>query len=205
MSLRGTYTKGAAKRQEILAAALEVVAKNGCRKAKISEIAERVGLTPPGLMHHFGSREELYQEVLRARDNRDNAEYYAPNPCFDGFLAVIRHNTEVPGLVQLYAEFAAEASIPGHPAHDFFVERYAWVRGLIAESIELAQQEGEMGPDLDVAEAADLIVATSDGLQVEWLHDPTIDMIDRLARVWQLLRRSSNGPGDRDARGEHLP
>jgi AcrR family transcriptional regulator len=197
MSRRGVYAKGAVKRGEILAVALEVVAKNGCRKATSREIAERVGLSQPGLMHYFGSREELYQEVLRARDDSDLAEYYAPNPRFESFLAVIRHNTEVPGLVQLYAEFAAEASIAGHPAHEFFVQRYAWVRGLLADAIRRAQEDGEMGPDLDVAEAADLIVATSDGLQVEWLHDPTVDMTGRLARVWELLRRSSwsaNGP-----------
>jgi len=195
MSRRGAYAKGAVKREEILAVALDVVAKNGCRKATSREIAERVGLTQPGLMHYFGSREELYQEVLRARDDSDLAEYYAPNPRFEGFLAVIKHNTEVPGLVQLYAEFAAEASIAGHPAHEFFVHRYAWVRGLLATAIQRAQQEGEMGPDLDGAEAADLIVATSDGLQVEWLHDPTIDMTGRLARVWELLRRSSWSDG----------
>ena len=191
MTRRGPYAKGAVKRDEILAVALDVVAKNGCRKASNREIAERVGLTPPGLMHYFASREELYQEVLRARDDRDLAEYYAPNPHFEGFLAVIQHNTTVPGLVQLYAEFSAEASIPGHPAHAFFLERYAWVRGLLGGAIERAQKEGEMGPDLNVAEAADLIVATSDGLQVEWLHDPTIDMTGRLTRLWDLLRRSS--------------
>jgi AcrR family transcriptional regulator len=187
----GSYAKGVVKREEILAAALEVVAKNGCRKATSREIAERVGLTQPGLMHYFGSREELYREVLRARDTRDFTEYYAPNPRFESFLAVIRHNTEVPGLVQLYAEFAAEASITGHPAHEFFVQRYTWMRGLLVAAIQRAQHEGEMGPDLDAAEAADLIVATSDGLQVEWLHDATVDMIGRLARVWELLRRSS--------------
>jgi len=191
MARRGAYAKGASKREEILAVALEVVAKKGCRKATSREIAEAVGLTQPGLMHHFSSREELYQEVLRARDSRDIVEHYAPSPNFGGFLAVIRHNTQVPGLVQLYAEFAAEASIAGHPAHEFFVERYAWVRGVIAAALERAQDEGEMGPDLDVAEAADLIVATSDGLQVEWLHDPTIDMVARLVRMWEMLRRSS--------------
>jgi AcrR family transcriptional regulator len=191
MSRRGAYAKGAVKREEILAVALDVVAKNGCRKATSREIAHRVGLTQPGLMHYFGSREELYQEVLRARDDADLADYYAPNPRFEGFLAVIKHNTEVPGLVQLYAEFAAEASITGHPAHEFFVQRYAWMRGLLVEAIRRAQLEGEMGPDLDAAEAADLIVATSDGLQVEWLHDPAVDMTGRLARLWELLRRSS--------------
>ncbi|GAA1974116.1 TetR/AcrR family transcriptional regulator [Microbacterium pumilum] len=191
MGRRGAYAKGLAKREEILAVALDVVAKNGCRKATTREIAERVGLTQPGLMHHFGSREELFQEVLRARDLHDLDEFFAPNPRFEGFLEVIRHNTQVAGLVQLYAEYAAEASIAGHPAHDYFVERYAWVRGLIAAAIERAQEEGEMGPEVDIAEAADLIVAASDGLQVEWLHDPTIDMVARLTRVWELLRRSS--------------
>jgi AcrR family transcriptional regulator len=191
MTRRGAYAKSAAKRAEILTVALDVVARNGCRKATTREIAERVGLTQPGLMHHFASREELFIEVLRTRDNLDLAEHYLPNPGFAGFLAVIRHNMEVPGLVQLYAEFAAEASIEGHPAHDFFAERYVWVRAIIAETIERAQSEGEMGPDLDVAEAAGLVVAASDGLQVEWLHDPMIDMIGRLARVWTLLRRSS--------------
>jgi AcrR family transcriptional regulator len=73
MSRRGAYAKGAVKREEILAVALDVVAKNGCRKATSREIAHRVGLTQPGLMHYFGSREELYQEVLRARDDADLA------------------------------------------------------------------------------------------------------------------------------------
>jgi len=204
MNRRGTYAKGAAKREEILVVALEVVAKRGCRKATLSEIAERVGLTQPGLTHHFSSREELFQEVLRARDTRDHAEYNPPNRGFDGFLAVMRHNMEVPGLVQLYAEFAAEASIPDHPAHDFFVERYAWVRGVIAAAIGRSQEQGEMGLDLDVAEAADLIVVAADGLQVQWLHDPTTDMLGRLSRMWALLRRSSwsvgdAGPGDEPA------
>ncbi|WP_243076388.1 TetR/AcrR family transcriptional regulator [Microbacterium sp. SS28] len=191
MPARRAYAKGAAKREEILAVALDVVAKNGCRKATNREIAKRVGLTQPGLMHYFSSREELFQEVLRTRDQRDHALYNGPDAGFDGFLAVIRHNAQVPGLVQLYAEFAAEASIAGHPAHDFFVKRYRWVRGVVAQAIVLAQEQGLMGPDLDIAGAADLIVAATDGLQVEWLHDPSIDMTQRLTDLWQLLCRSS--------------
>ena len=188
---RGPYAKGAAKREEILSVALEVVAVKGCRKASNREIAERVGLTQAGLMHHFASREELYQEVLRARDLRDHATYFAPDPTIEGFLAVITHNAEVPGLVRLYVEFSAEASIPEHPAHAFFLERYAWLRGLGAGMIAHAQETGEMGHDLDVEAAVDLLLAAADGLQLQWLNDHAIDMVARLRRLWEGIVAAS--------------
>ncbi|KJL21913.1 HTH-type transcriptional repressor KstR2 [Microbacterium azadirachtae] len=184
---RGPYAKGTAKREEILSVALEVVAAKGCRKASNREIAERVGLTQAGLMHHFASREELYQEVLRARDIRDHEMFFAPDPTIEGFLAVIAHNAEVPGLVRLYVEFSAEASIPEHPAHAFFLERYAWLRDGLSGVILRAQDAGVIGPAVDVSAAVDLIVAAADGLQLQWLNDHTVDMVARLRRLWDGL------------------
>lgn len=184
MNRRGQYAKGAAKREEILAVALDVVAEFGCRNASNREIARRVGLTQPGLMHYFGSREELYLAVLRARDERDTAAHWVDKRNFQGFLDVIDHNTRVPGLVQLYVEFSAEASIGKHPAHEYFVERYAWVRELSAQSVRAAQESGEFGPNADPELIADIIVAAADGLQQQWLLDRSIDMVARLRAVW---------------------
>ncbi|GAB6856092.1 TetR/AcrR family transcriptional regulator [Microbacterium xylanilyticum] len=182
---RGPYAKGTAKREEILSVALDVVAVKGCRKASNREIADRVGLTQAGLMHYFASREELYQEVLRARDLRDHETYFAPDPTIEGFFAVIAHNAEVPGLVRLYVEFSAEASIPEHPAHAFFLERYAWLRDGLSGVIRRAQENGVIGPAIDVSAAVDLLVAAADGLQLQWLNDHTIDMVARLRRLWE--------------------
>lgn len=184
MNRRGRYAKGAAKREEILDVALEVVAAKGCRKASNREIAQRVGLSQAGLMHYFDSREELYQEVLRTRDIRDYERFVAPDPTIEGFLAVIAHNATVPGLVRLYVEFSAEASIPDHPAHGFFRARYEWVRDQLAETIERAQEAGQMGPDIDIPIAVDLVLAAADGLQLQWLNDHTIDMAEHLRRLW---------------------
>lgn len=191
MTRRGQYAKGAAKRAEILAVALDVVAEKGCRKASVREIATRVGLTQPGLMHYFGTREELLTEVLRARDERDRAQYFDPDRGFQSFLDVITHNASVPGLVQLYVEYSAEATIGDHPARAFFEERFIWVRRLVVETIEHEQAAERMGPDLDAPFAADLIVAAADGLQVQWLLDRSIDMAARLSRLWDGLRAMS--------------
>lgn len=189
---RGPYAKGVAKREEILSVALAVVAEKGCRKASVREIAERVGLTQAGLMHHFGSREELYQEVLRARDLRDHEMFFVPDPTIEGFFAVIAHNAEVPGLVRLYVEFSAEASIPEHPAHAFFLDRYAWLRDNMTGVIARAQETGGMGRDLDVTAAVDLLIAAADGLQLQWLNDHAIDMVTRLRRLWEGIVAASH-------------
>ena len=192
MSSRGPYAKGQARRAEILRVALEIVAEKGCRSTSNREIAQRVGLTQAGLMHYFGSREELYMAILRTRDERDTAEFWRKQPNIDGFLAIMEHNTRVPGLVQLYIEFSAEASVGLHPAHGFFEERYAWVRGNLGDAVRAAQEVGEMGPGADPREVADLMIAAADGFQQQWLLDPSLDMVARLRHLWDGLVAASH-------------
>lgn len=194
MTARGRYAKGIAKREEILQVALDVVAEVGYRKASNREIAERVGLTQPGLMHYFSSREELYMEVLRAKDIRDLHRFLAPDLTFDGWLAVIAHNMSVPGLVRLFVEFSAEATIPGHPANEYFVEHYAGARRLLTDVIERAQASGDLGPTIDVPITVDIIIAVSDGLQMQWLLDSSVDMVESLTRLWNGVLLASHRP-----------
>ncbi len=191
MAKRGPYAKGTIKRREILTAALEVVAEHGYRRTYISEIAERVGLTQPGLMHYFRTREHLYQEIIRARDEHDRDTLASTPRGLEGYFAVIEHNQHVPGLVQLYTEFAAEASHPDHPAHAFFRERYAYLRDALVRDVELAKADGEFGEGLDPDTAAELLISAADGLQLQWLIDRHIDMVARLRELWRGLCAAS--------------
>jgi len=133
MASRGPYAKGVAKREEILRAALEVIARHGYRKTSTRELAAAVGLSEAGLLHYFGSKEKLFEAVLRARDEAD-VERFEQSELIGKLIAIIRHNRDVPGLVQLYSTFSAEAGDPQHPAHDYFVDRYARLRDSLAES-----------------------------------------------------------------------
>ncbi|MFT4230169.1 MAG: TetR family transcriptional regulator [Microbacterium sp.] len=187
MASRGSYAKGKARRAEILAAALEVVARNGIRHTYVSEIAEHVGLTQTGLMHYFESREELYEAVIHARDEHDRDAYTQTASGIEGFFAVIDHNRQVPGLVQLYVEYSAEAAHPGHPSHDFFLERYAYLRAALRGDVELAKAEGTISEHADTRAIADTLIAAADGLQVQWLLDPAVDMAGRLRALWRSL------------------
>ncbi|UNK71354.1 TetR/AcrR family transcriptional regulator [Microbacterium sp. H1-D42] len=187
MAQRGAYAKGVAKREEILEAALAVVAEHGYRKASVREIAETAGLSPAGLLHYFGSKEEMFVAILEARDQRDLREY-AESDFISAFVDVVRHNAAVPGLVHLYARLAADAADPEHPAHDFFRQRTAQLEAIARGEIVAAQQAGTIRADLDPAWVMRTAHAVADGLQSAWMLDPTIDMAADLEQFLNLLR-----------------
>ncbi|KRA24593.1 hypothetical protein ASD65_09360 [Microbacterium sp. Root61] len=185
MAQRGSYAKGIAKREEILSTALEVIAREGYRGASVKELAEAVGLSQAGLLHYFDSKDELFTEILRKRDEID-LETYRTETDVDPlrvFLRVMRHNAEVPGLVELYTRLNAEASNHDHPAHRFFAERRAAMHALFDGVIDEGKRSGRYPDDVDTATFGLVITAVADGLQTLWLQDPTIDMATEIERL----------------------
>ena len=171
------YAKGAAKRREILDAALAVVAEHGYRNSSLQEIADAVGLTKAGVLHYFDSREELMAEVVSERDAHDQAAFEGIGKDMLGTLSrTIEYNGTVPGLVQLYSRLVVEAEAPEHPAHDYVRERYDLIVSTLTDSVRQRQVEGTVRSDIDPMVVARAAIALSDGLQLQWLHDKSIDM-----------------------------
>ncbi len=171
------YAKGEAKRRQILIAALAVVARHGYRNSTLQEIADAVGLTKAGVLHYFDSREDLMAQVLRERDAHDGTAYTpADGDSLTQLGRTVEHNGSVPGLVQLYSQVVIEAEAPEHPAHAFVRDRYGALVASLAEGVRRRQRAGTAGPDLDPVAVARIAIALSDGLQLQWLHDQSLDM-----------------------------
>lgn len=195
MARRGSYAKGVAKREEILTVALQVIAQNGYSRTSVRELADAVGLSQAGLLHYFSSKEELFTAVLQKRDEVDAAVYLDGNDreALSGLAAVMRHNTEVPGLAQLYSRLSAEATDPAHPAHDFFVQRTAQFRAMFADNVRARQQLGTLPKHLDPDKVATIMIALADGLQTQWTLDASIDMAEHIDYLAGLLSLSGSG------------
>lgn len=187
MARRGSYAKGIAKREEILTVALDLVAQQGFRRTSIKDIADAVGLTQAGLLHYFDSKDELWVEILRRRDEMDLAhEWHADDPAAL-LAAIVRHNTEVPGLVQMFVNLsAAAATDPEHPAHEYFRERYERSRRDLSADFRTMQEDGRLRADVDPVELTSVLLAVSDGMQIQWLYDPTRDMAQHVELVARL-------------------
>ena len=193
MAARGNYAKGISTRQEILEVALEVYSRQGYGNTSVREIARQTGLSQAGLLHHFNSKQELFVEVLRLRDTRNRDAQASGDDrsmTVEGLVEVVRHNAEEPELVRLFATMSSGSTSASNPSHDFFQDRYVWLRGELADDVRNHQAAGELAADLDPVKVASLLVAAADGLQVQWLLDAESgDMGASLQWLWQTLQR----------------
>jgi AcrR family transcriptional regulator len=190
---RGGYAKGRERRDAILHAANEVFAAQGFHGASLSTIATRVGLSEPGLLHHFPSKEHLLLELLALRHEHDAervARALADHEGFlDALLGLCLENQGTAGLVRLFTIMAAESVDDDHPAHDWMVERYRTLRERFSARIEAEQRAGRIDPALDPRRLAPQLIAMFDGLQIQWLLDPDdVDMAAVFADFLAHLR-----------------
>lgn len=66
----GPRLTAAARREQLLAVALEVFSRNGFHATSMNEVADAAGVTKPVLYQHFASKRELYLALLQEEGGR---------------------------------------------------------------------------------------------------------------------------------------
>ena len=84
-------------------------------------------------------------------------------------------------MVDLHATLSADATSLDHPAHEYFVRRYAWAVYFLRAKFEEAAMAGYLHPEVEPLGAAESVVALMDGLQILWLYRR--DSVDRVASI----------------------
>ncbi|MEU0247333.1 TetR family transcriptional regulator [Streptomyces sp. NPDC006235] len=188
----GRSLKAQQRRQEILQIAMDTFAARGYNNASLQEIADRAGVTQAGVLHYFRSKAQLLTSVLDLRDATDIEQLGPERPRGMAFLRhlvdTVRRNAEREGIVRLYAVLSAESVTEGHPAQDYFRDRYTGLRAMVTEALAEASELGEIRADANLEDAANAIIAVMDGLQVQWLLAPdSVDMTASTDRVITAL------------------
>lgn len=202
---RGPYAKTEARRAEILNRAYEAFSERGFTGTSMREIALAVGLSHQAIFHHFSSKELLLSAVLEEKDRESNAvlERAAALGLREACVTLVAANLDQPALVRLFTTLSAEATNPGHPAHEYFRARYERARELAVSKLVAGQAAGEVRSDIDVERMAALILAVMDGLQIQWLLDGDFDVIGTLEEFLRTLltgATSRTQPGRRRSR-----
>ena len=186
------YAKGRAKRRDILDQATALFGEAGYRGTSLREIATRCGLSHPGLLHYFPTKEALLLAVLEHRDEVDSAGPGSGATALRRMVDLAALNATRRGIVELFTVLSAEATAADHPAHAWFVERYRRVVHALERAYREAHDAGELHPGIDPATAARQLAALMDGLQIQWLlGDPALDMAAALdAHLRTQLRKT---------------
>lgn len=165
------------RREEILRAAMATFGNRGYTKGSLAEIAEQVGMTHAGVLHHFRSKDLLLLEVLEYRDRTDVEHLEGQHipgglDLFHHLAKTARLNAERPGIVQAFAVLSAESVTDDHPAKEWFRLRYETLRGEVGTALLEVCDPADPPSDDEVQRAAAAILAVMDGLQIQWLLDP---------------------------------
>lgn len=185
---RGSYAKGVARRQEILDRAIEVFAERGADGTSLRRIAEAIGVSHATLLHYFDSREQLLVAVYEHAESLRRAPEDLEQSSVDVMVAAATENVGVPGLVQLYSTLVATAiEEPAGESKEFFTRRFERVRTDMAQRLRDEQAAGTVRDDIDAETLATMLIALSDGVQTQWLLDPSIDLRDTLSRATALI------------------
>lgn len=183
----------AERREQIVDVATVLISQRGYWGTAIQDVADACELTVAGLLHHVGSKDGLLIEVLTHRDQADARALAAmlglsippgdwdPHWLGETILkqgislaraceAIVERNATQPEIVRLYSVLEAESLHADHPGHNYFSQR----QRLTLEGFAQQAPDGVDGTAL-----AQHVLAVMDGLQVQWLRDPGIDLITR--------------------------
>jgi AcrR family transcriptional regulator len=178
---RGPYAKSARTRRSILDSALEVFAESGYRSGSLRVVAEKVGMSEAGLLHHFTTQKDLLAAVLERRDEQTREQFdLRPGrgrALLRSAIALLEYNASTPGVVELFCTLAAEATSPRHPARQYFAARYQQTTAMLRDAFEDLEARGELRGGVSPRAAARSTIALMDGLQIQWLLDRgSVDM-----------------------------
>jgi AcrR family transcriptional regulator len=158
-----TVSKGEETRERIVERAWRLASRDGLSGLSIGKLASELGLSKSGLFAHFGSKEGLELEVLKAAAEQFTERVLKPafaaprgvarlRKLFKGWLAWANDPAQPGGCVFLAA--AAELDDAEGPQRDFLVSSQASLLSALAKAARLAVEAGELRADLDSEQLA---------------------------------------------------
>ena len=146
------HSKGKARREQILLAAMDCFAENGFRGTTTRSLAERVGITEAALYRYFSSKESLYQAIVdRKMREPELVALVAPaatrrddRGVFGGLAReIFRRMEDDPAFLRILFFTALENHALSEP---FFASRVRRLREFVEGYVALRVEEGAFRP-----------------------------------------------------------
>lgn len=189
-------------KDNIILAALRLFLLRGYRNVSLMDVANEIGITKGGIYHYFGSKEELFHAgicYLFDYFGGKYSEFISKEKTFRGTLRFLLSGEQDNYLESLLnikqGDYRANnASLALEVMHNFpeIQERIdssqLVLRNIIKEKLQMAQESGEVRPDLDAEVMATIVLSISSGLNVLGKNLSTPAMYQQaIDCLWQLI------------------
>lgn len=196
--------KGERTRARLLEAAKEIFEEYGFLDARVTDIAERAGVSHGSFYHYFESKEQIFREVaalideqlseplgtvIMARSSEPPAErlYKAIRRHFERYRDVAR----IMGVIEQVSRYDEHVGVVRAARHQVY-------RDEVAESIRRLQRRGMADPTLDPDVAAAVLGAMTSRFAEMWLAQGIVTC-DFDKAVEQVTKVFVNALGIKDA------
>lgn len=197
-------------RARLVEAAKEIFEEQGFLDARVSDIAERAGMSHGSFYHYFDSKEQVFREVAEAADERQEASLAdvvltrssratPPERLRDAlrqYLERYRDDARIMAVIEQVSRFDDHV-------HAVLFARHKHQNEQLAESIRELQRRGMADPQLDPAIAAAALGAMStrfaEMLLSQGFVECTLDeAVEQLTRMFvNALRLTEGSPARR--------
>lgn len=186
---RGPYQSGLARREAILDAAVDLLAEVGYHGMSLRDVARHVGISHPGVIYHFPSKEALLMSVVQRYETQvgfdlDHLEKLDALPVLDTLLEVTSRLNENPMIIEVECMMMVEASSEIHPAHDHYMRRSERLLSVLKRVWSRLQQDGKVAATEDPTHLAEIHAAVYNGIMIHWLYDREFDAAEELSRYF---------------------
>lgn len=161
------------RREAVLQAALDVIVERGLANTRMSDIAERVGMSAGNILYYFESKDDLLMELLRRSDDLLLRQALGEFERLPSYADRLRRLTELarptgpsdPGWIvwlEVWSLSPHDQRIgQGHAELD-----RRWV-GMLADLVRSGQEAGEFSDEVDPVDFAVRYGAMMDGLAIK--------------------------------------
>jgi AcrR family transcriptional regulator len=185
------------RQEQIIRAALNVVASHGLKGLTMQRVAEQVGLAPSAIYRHFQNKDDVLNSILGLIQGRllgnvraVSEEVTDPLERLQSLLQrqvqLLRENPAIPRIV------FSEEVYQGHP------ERQATVYRIIRSYLERlrhimwqGQQTGHIRPDVTPDTLALMFLGLIQTAVFLWhMSGGAFDMVEHTERAWRVLSQA---------------
>ncbi|MFJ4828633.1 TetR/AcrR family transcriptional regulator [Streptomyces sp. NPDC088747] len=174
--------ESARHKARIVQEAMIVFAEAGFAQTTLADIGKRVGLSRQGILHHFPSKDALFEAVIEELHawGRAQVERHLTGdglPAMRELAAFLGRSPASRVPLRLIHVLEGEAAAGNPAALAYTARRSQLVRAEVRVRLERSVADGEIAPGTDVEAVSTLVAAAINGLQTQWLLEPDIDTI----------------------------
>jgi AcrR family transcriptional regulator len=179
-----------ARREQILKAALSCFGEKGYHASTMDDLVRASGLSKGSLYWHFSSKEEVFLALADAFSVELYREWDSLFESGENELELLRREWDVAverfsnerAFLLTWVEFLS------HPAaRELLRESYETARLKVEAIIEQGRRSGSIRAGAPANQVAAALVAAIEGLFLQWLVDPDLDLETHVAVSWGLL------------------